>query len=187
MTSLAIGENIITANHFQKMLLCIDPAKTNMGLWIGDVSTDLISKTTSLSKISLDKRLPLYKSAIVFLEKNVDFSEITKVIIEQQPTKNKATCILAASLYGYFYGRKIECRMCSLPAKQKTIMKILEKYQMMPRTDLCPYRNNKANSVLAVTRHVKEIQDEIALNIISSEKKKDDICDAMILAFSEYI
>jgi hypothetical protein len=118
----------------------------------------------------------------------IDNTESLKILIECQMT-SKMKCIQTTintyfKMISKFEGLDIET--INLSAKHK--LDLTKKYPDFSNIDnKSNYRNNKINAVsfAIYLLNFKYIFNDI-LNIIKNQKKKDDICDALLMIFYYY-
>lgn len=174
-------------------VLGIDPGKTNLGVWLGDVPLDGQPQTTVLDKLDIGDG-PLYKSAIDKLSEQPWLGQVKYAVVESQEPRNMPARVVATAIYGFLRGLKIETEFSSSRLKNDAIAMLSTKYKIpikgKPTKEEEPdakkrsrlmHRINKENSKAVVLELLKDIGDSETARKIAAVAKKDDMADAMLL------
>jgi hypothetical protein len=178
-------------------LLSFDVGTKNLAYCIANIQDDRKFKVISLQKVDLnysgkniqkliDNTIELLD--IIINDPIIDTRQKLIVLIECQMTSIMRTIQTCINTYFKVVGKYQNLDIKTIYVSPKHKLKFMDKYPDIVVSD--KHKQNKIDAIFYTTHlltNIDEYKDIDTMNIINTNKKKDDLCDAYLMCVYYYI
>jgi len=176
-------------------LLSFDVGTKNMAYCIANIKDDNKFKVLNLNKVDLNSSgniQNLIDNTIEFLDNIIndpiiDINQKLIILIECQMTSIMRTIQTCINTYFKVINKHQGLDIETFYVSPKHKLKLMDKYPDIVASN--KYKQNKLDSIFYTTHlltNIDEFRDIDIMNIINTNKKKDDLCDAYLMCVYYY-
>lgn len=164
-------------------IISIDVGTVNMGICIMDTKETI--KYWDVINIKAKSAKDTCKNLFLCLDKIKELEEVTRVLIEKQPTMNPRSRVVEGYIISYFVMKNIDFKL------NRSITTYSPKYKLRCYKGKVPkfkvksaYTIRKKTAIFHTREMIKGVQDQYFVDFFESCKKKDDASDAYLMCIA---